>query len=138
MSKAVDRAAEQVYRGIWHGLVKWFKVPDEPPTLPTSPGEQLERFKPAEGFLRYLLLFFWIGLVVIDLIFLGDMVREFRDQPVAGLGAVAGVPRGRDPSRHRRLRRDPFAIRHDVVCPERSKRPHSAGDLDDHGNDDHV
>ena len=47
MSKAVDRAAEQVYRGIWHGLVKWFKVPDEPPTLPTSPGEHLERFKPA-------------------------------------------------------------------------------------------
>src|SRR6187455_2125085 len=58
MSKAVDRAAAQVYRGIWHGLVKWFKVPDEPPTLPTSPGEQLERFKPAEAFLRYLLLFF--------------------------------------------------------------------------------
>ena len=77
MSKAVDRAAEQVYRGIWHGLVKWFKVPDEPPTLPTSPGEQLERFKPAEGFLRYLLLFFWIGLVIIDLIFLGIWLVSF-------------------------------------------------------------
>ena len=77
MSKAVDRAAEQVYRGIWHGLVKWFKVPDEPPTLPTSPGEQLEHFKPAEGFLRYLLLFFWIGLVIIDLIFLGIWFASF-------------------------------------------------------------
>jgi membrane protein YdbS with pleckstrin-like domain len=77
MSKAVDRAAAQVYRGIWHGLVKWFKVPDEPPTLPTSPGEQLERFKPAEGFLRYLLLFFWIGLVIIDLIFLGIWLVSF-------------------------------------------------------------
>ena len=77
MSKAVDRAAAQVYRGIWHGLVKWFKVPDEPPTLPTSPGEQLERFKPAEGFLRYLLLFFWIGLVAIDLIFLGIWLLSF-------------------------------------------------------------
>ena len=49
MSKAVDRAAAQVYRGIWHGLVKWFKVPDEPPTLPTSPGEQLDRFKPVSA-----------------------------------------------------------------------------------------
>ena len=77
MSKAVDRAAAQVYRGIWYGLVKWFKVPDEPPTLPTSPGEQLERFKPAEGFLRYLLLFFWIGLVIIDLIFLGIWLLSF-------------------------------------------------------------
>ena len=77
MSKAVDRAAQQLYRGIWHGLVKWFKVPDEPPTLPTSPGEQLERFKPAEGFLRYLLLFFWIGLVLIDLIFLGLWLVSF-------------------------------------------------------------
>jgi membrane protein YdbS with pleckstrin-like domain len=77
MSKAVNRAAAQVYRGIWHGLVKWFKVPDEPPTLPTSPGEQLERFKPAEGFLRYLLLFFWIGLVIIDLIFLGIWLVSF-------------------------------------------------------------
>ena len=77
MSKAVDRAAEQVYRGIWHGLVKWFKVPDQPPTLPTRPGEQLERFKPAEGFLRYLLLFFWIGLVVIDLVFLAIYLASF-------------------------------------------------------------
>jgi membrane protein YdbS with pleckstrin-like domain len=77
VSKAVDRAAEQVYRGIWHGLVKWFKVPDQPPTLPNRPGEQLERFKPAEGFLRYLLLFFWIGLVVIDLVFLAIYLASF-------------------------------------------------------------
>ena len=77
MGKAVDRAAEQVYRGIWHGLVRWFKVPDEPPTLPTRPGERLERFKPADAFLRYLLLFFWIGLVVIDLFFLGIWLASY-------------------------------------------------------------
>ena len=77
MSKVVDRAAEQVYRGIWLGLVKWFKVPDEPPTLPTGAGEPLERFKPAEAYRRYLLLFFWIGLVVIDLIFLALWCASF-------------------------------------------------------------
>ena len=77
MGRAVDRAAEQVYRGIWHGLVRWFRVPGGPPTLPVRPGERLERFKPAEAFLRYLLLFFWIGLVVIDLVFLVIWLASF-------------------------------------------------------------
>lgn len=98
MSKAVDRAAQEVYRGIWYGLVEWFKVPDQPPTLPTKPGEQLERFKPAEGFLRYLLLYFWIALVLIDLIFLALWLASFAISVWLGLAlfpvflAVAILP----------------------------------------------
>lgn len=88
MSKAIDQAAAQVYRGIWRGLVQWFKVPADPPTLPTHAGEQLERFKPAEGYLRYLMLFFWIGLVIIDLFFLAIWIASFAISPVLGLALL--------------------------------------------------
>jgi membrane protein YdbS with pleckstrin-like domain len=62
-----ERAAEWIYSGIWHGLVKWFHVPDEPPTLPAAPGERIESFKPARGFLDYLKLWFWIVCLAIDI-----------------------------------------------------------------------
>jgi membrane protein YdbS with pleckstrin-like domain len=66
VSGHVERASRWIYRGIWAVLVRWFKVPDHPPTLPVPPGEALDAFRPAEGFLRYLKLFFWFGLVIID------------------------------------------------------------------------
>jgi membrane protein YdbS with pleckstrin-like domain len=62
----VERASRWIYHGIWGVLVRWFKVPDHPPELPLPPGETLDAFRPAEGFLRYLQLWFWIGLVLID------------------------------------------------------------------------
>ena len=72
MSDHVERASRWIYRGIWGILVRWFKVPDGAPRLPVLPGEALDAFRPAEGFLRYLKLWFWLGLVVIDgLIFIG-------------------------------------------------------------------
>jgi membrane protein YdbS with pleckstrin-like domain len=66
VSDHVERASRWIYRGIWSVLVRWFKVPDHPPALPVPPGEALDAFRPAEGFLRYLKLFFWFGLVIID------------------------------------------------------------------------
>ncbi len=47
-------------------ITQWFYVPDEPPHLRGADDSQVRSFRPAEGFLRYLKLFFWIGLVAFD------------------------------------------------------------------------
>ncbi len=47
-------------------LVRWFRVPDQPPTLPVPPGETATSFRPAEGFLRYLKFYFWCFLTLFD------------------------------------------------------------------------
>ena len=62
----VERASRWIYRGIWRILVLWFKVPDRPPSLPVPPGEALDAFRPAAGYLRYLKLWFWLGLILFD------------------------------------------------------------------------
>jgi membrane protein YdbS with pleckstrin-like domain len=84
MSARVEQTAQLVYRGIWRVLAEWFKVPQEPPTLPTRPGEHLERFKPSPGLLRYLKLFFWIALAAVDLICLVLWIASFAASPVVG------------------------------------------------------
>jgi membrane protein YdbS with pleckstrin-like domain len=63
---AVLRASKWCYRGIWGIFTNWFHVPEEPPTLAGADDARIQSFRPAEGFLRYLKLFFWIGLVLID------------------------------------------------------------------------
>lgn len=83
-----ERAAEWVYTGLWAGLVRWFRVPASPPTLPVRPGERMESFRPAPGFLRYLKFWFWIGLLPMDIaIVLGWIVVAIRDWRV-GLALV--------------------------------------------------
>jgi len=85
MRPHVERASRWMYRGLWAVLVRWFKVPEEPPTLPVSPGETMESFRPADGFLRYLKFFFWIGLLVIDVaLFIGWVVLTIA-YPRAGM-----------------------------------------------------
>jgi membrane protein YdbS with pleckstrin-like domain len=56
-----------MYRGLWGVLVNLFKVPQNPPTLPAHAGEQVQSFRPAEGYLRYMKLWFWIALFMIDI-----------------------------------------------------------------------
>jgi membrane protein YdbS with pleckstrin-like domain len=63
---STDRAAAAVYRGVWRRLGVWFKVPAEPPALPTDDAEPLRKIHPAPGFLRYLKLKFWVGLTALD------------------------------------------------------------------------
>jgi len=63
MSRNVERAASWMYRGVWGVLTRWFRVPQHSPTLPTLPGEQLQSFRPSEGFLRYLKLQFWLTIL---------------------------------------------------------------------------
>lgn len=61
-----DRVAEWVYHGLWGALTRWFRVPKEPPTLPSKQGEEIRSFRPSEGWLRMRKLLFWVALVVID------------------------------------------------------------------------
>jgi membrane protein YdbS with pleckstrin-like domain len=72
VSDRTERAAEWVYRGLWKVLSDGFRVPDRPPTLPVAEGDFLASFHPSRRYLSYLKLWFWFGLVAIDLlIFLG-------------------------------------------------------------------
>ncbi len=66
MSGAGERLGERAYRGIWAVLVPWFRVPPEPPTLPSFRGEAIDSFRPAAGFLRYLKFWFWLLLWPMD------------------------------------------------------------------------
>ncbi len=76
MKPKIEAASQWCYRGVWGVLTNWFRVPDQPPTLPASAhDEQVRSFKPAVGFLQYLKLQFWVLCVVIDVaIFFGWLV----------------------------------------------------------------
>lgn len=85
MNRGVDSATAWVYDGVWAILSKWFRVPADPPTLPVGPNERCRSFRPAEGFLRYLKLQFWVWLLLIDLlIFFAWLVLAIA-LPVAGI-----------------------------------------------------
>lgn len=60
-------AGRRVYRRVWDLLVRWFRVPDSPPTLPVPPGESAVAIRPAAGFLGYLKLLFWIRTALLGL-----------------------------------------------------------------------
>lgn len=66
MSKAVEHAADWVYRGVWGVLTSWFNVPQDAPTLPAAPGETLRVFKPSRRFVAYRKFYFWVFLLVTD------------------------------------------------------------------------
>lgn len=77
MSDSPQQAAQWVYHGIWQVLTRWFVVPRQPPDLPVRPGATIDRFHPAPGFLRYLKLWFWLGLIVIDVWLLIGWLASF-------------------------------------------------------------
>lgn len=77
MSDSPRHAAEWLYHGIWQVLVKWFVVPRQPPDLPARPGETIQRLHPSPGFLRYLKLQFWVGLILLDVWFLIGWIGGF-------------------------------------------------------------
>ncbi len=90
MSDNAERAAEWVYRGIWRVLSDWFRVPGHPPTLPVKEGEFILSFHPSRRYMRYLKLYFWIGLVVVDAAILVGWIALFVVNPL--WGAVVAVP----------------------------------------------
>ncbi|NNF43006.1 MAG: PH domain-containing protein [Phycisphaerales bacterium] len=88
-------AASWVYRGIWSVLTGWFRVPTKPPSLPADAGgRQAEHFQPARAFLRYLKMWFWVTIVIIDLIVLvglGVAVAELWSNGFAWLAMPLAV-----------------------------------------------
>jgi membrane protein YdbS with pleckstrin-like domain len=61
-----EGASRRVYRGVWAVLARFFKVPEEPPTLKPAAGEPVRSFRPSPSFLSYLKFWFWIGLPAMD------------------------------------------------------------------------
>lgn len=89
MSAHTESAAKWIYTGVWSGIVRWLQVPPEPPTLPTRPGEPLQSFRPAEGYLRYLKFWFWLGLLPLDIVILiGWLIVLANDVTIAAWLAV--------------------------------------------------
>ncbi|MGD9720007.1 MAG: PH domain-containing protein [Pirellulales bacterium] len=85
MKQQVDRASRWIYSGVWAVLVRWFRVPDQPPTLPGGTADVARSFRPAEGFLRYMKFYFWFALVLLDgFIFIGWIAITVA-WPLAGL-----------------------------------------------------
>lgn len=64
---SVGRASRWIYQGIWGVLVRWFLVPDRPPSLPVQPGDAFESFQPSAGFLRYMKFLFWLTMIAVGL-----------------------------------------------------------------------
>lgn len=88
--KAALRASQWCYRGIWSFFTTWFQVPEEPPQLRGADDSQIRSFRPGEGFLRHLKLFFWIGLTAFDgLLFVIWIVLLFT---VPIIGIILTIP----------------------------------------------
>ena len=90
MKDSVERSAEWVYQGVWLMLAECFKVPRQPPSLPVEPGDFCRTFHPSRQYLSYLKLYFWIGLVVIDLAILGGWIALLVWRPT--IAWIAAVP----------------------------------------------
>jgi hypothetical protein len=61
VSHTVDEAAAWIYRGVWASIVALFRVPPEPPTLPSA-GEAVRSIR-HRGYLRYLKFLFWVAFL---------------------------------------------------------------------------
>ncbi len=83
-SGAVERVSERFYSGVWGVLVRWMRVPKEPPTLPVPEGEEVLAIHPSLGFLRYLKFWFWLVLFLTDVVFVALWVALIGAIPWAG------------------------------------------------------
>ncbi len=66
-----ERAALPVYSAVWHVLVRFFRVPEQPPTVPTDAPQSVLTFRSAPGFLRLMKFWFWLFMWIPDLLILG-------------------------------------------------------------------
>ncbi len=79
------RASQWCYGGIWGMVTHWLLVPNEPPRLEGADDQSVQHFRPAEGYLRYLKFYFWIGLVAIDVALTIAWIVIFVASPFAGI-----------------------------------------------------
>lgn len=83
--QVVLRASQWCYRGVWAGVTKWLCVPAAPPELVGAHDQHVRAFRPAEGYLRYRKLFFWIGLFAVDIALIIAWIALLVAFPIAGI-----------------------------------------------------
>lgn len=83
--RAVLRASQWCYRGVWSVVTKWLYVPEEPPRLEGADDRVVHSFRPAEGYLKYIKLYFWIGLAAIDFLLIVGWIIVLVLSPMIGL-----------------------------------------------------
>lgn len=81
----VHEASKWCYNGLWGMMTRYLKLPAEPPGFPSEQGERVEYLHPSEAYLRYRKFFFWIGLLVVDVILSLVWAALFFYWPMAGL-----------------------------------------------------
>jgi membrane protein YdbS with pleckstrin-like domain len=86
----IERASAWIYSGLWGVLTRLFLVPREPPSMPAGAHEIIGSFRPSPGYLRYVKMFFWIGLVAIDLVLTLIWIAIAVAAPLAG--AILAIP----------------------------------------------
>jgi membrane protein YdbS with pleckstrin-like domain len=89
MTHQVDAAAAWIYRGVWASVAGFFKVPEEPSTLPAA-GEPVRSLRPSPGYLRYLKFLFWVALIPGDILPVVGWIAVSIAVPV--LGVVLALP----------------------------------------------
>lgn len=88
--EAILRASKWCYRGIWAFLTERLDVPQQPPVIQGADDQQVHCYRPAEGFLGYLKLFFWIGCIAIDIgLFVAWCVITY-NWPI--IGVILAIP----------------------------------------------
>jgi membrane protein YdbS with pleckstrin-like domain len=80
-----EHAARWIYGGLWRRLVDWFRVPDEPPSLPAPDPAALRQFHPSLQFLRYLKFLFWLALAALDGVIAVAWIAITVASPLAGM-----------------------------------------------------
>jgi len=77
--------ARALYERLWRVLVEWFRVPREPPTLSAPGSGETRTFNPAPGYLRYCKFWFWVVLLLVDMVILFVWLVILSESKLAGL-----------------------------------------------------
>lgn len=84
-SGRVHEACKWCYEGIWGILTPYFKLPKEPPNLPSVEGEEVEYLHPSEAYLRYRKFEFWVLLFIVDIALTAGWIALFVFNPLIGI-----------------------------------------------------
>lgn len=83
-----QRASAWIYEGVWAVLTDLFRVPRDPPRLPSSGGAP-KTLRPCDGWLRYRKTIFWIILFVFDVALGAGWIALFAEHPRVALWLLA-------------------------------------------------
>jgi len=85
-----DPPFPKLYEGMWGVIARWFRVPNTPPTLPVEPGENVDVFRAALGYLRYRRIGYWLGFWILLVVVIGGLTLLTAAMPPVGI--ILAVP----------------------------------------------